>query len=99
MTQAAVKTQAAPASLTRTNEDVLVFPGLDPIGERFGRGLTDLLANLGYGDAVIRAGATQMMSVSEWQAERSAHDGMLRFQMKPIKGPMLLSIPVKLVAQ
>jgi flagellar motor switch protein FliM len=99
VSRAPSKAAAAPASLMRSNEDVPVFPGLDPVGDRFGRGLADLLASLGYGESVIRASATQMTSVSEWQAGRSASDALLRFQLKPIKGPMLISMPVKLVAQ
>jgi flagellar motor switch protein FliM len=99
VSRAPSKTAAASASLTRSNEDVPVFPGLDPVGERFGRGLADLLASFGYGESIIRATATQMTSVSEWQAGRSASDALLRFHMKPIKGPMLISMPVKLVAQ
>lgn len=99
MSRAPVKSVAAPASLTRSHEDIPVFPGLDPVGERFGHGFADLLANFGYGESIIRAGATQMTSVAEWQAARSGNDALLRFQMKPIKGPMLISIPGKLVAQ
>lgn len=99
MSRAATKSAPAPASLTRSNEDVPVFPGLDPVGERFGRGLADLLASFGYGQSIIRAGATQMTSVSEWQAGHCPNDAHLRFQLKPIKGPMLISMPVKLIAQ
>ena len=99
MNRAPSKKAAAPATLTRSNDDVPVFPGLDPVGERFGRGLADLFASFGYGESVIRAGATQMTSVSDWQSARSVNDAILRFDMKPVKGPMFVSIPAKLVTQ
>ena len=99
MSRAPSKKAAAPATLTRSNDDVPVFPGLDPVGERFGRGLADLFASFGYGESVIRAGAMQMTSVSEWQSARSLNNAILRFDMKPVKGPMFVSIPAKLVTQ
>lgn len=87
----------ARASLTRSNDDVPDFPGLAPIGERFGRGLADLLAGFGFGESVVRARAPQMTSVAEWLSQRSPDDALLRFQMHPMKGAMLLSIPANLV--
>lgn len=89
----------APVSLTRNQDEAPAFPGLGPVGERFGRGLADLLARFGFGETHVRADVSQMTNVGEWQSTRSAKDALLRFQMHPMKGAMLLSLPARLVVQ
>lgn len=99
MNSAAASSDTAPVSLTRSQDEAPVFPGLGPVGERFGRSLSDLLARFGFGENHVRAGAPLMTDVGTWQSGRSAQDALVRFQMSPMKGGMLLSVPAKLVIQ
>lgn len=90
---------AQPASLTGSRDDISDFPGLELVGERFARGLTDLFAGIGLGSALVRRSQTQMFSTADWEAAASPKSANFRFQLKPIKGSMLFCVPNGLIMQ
>lgn len=99
MTLRVKPSDAQPANLTGSKDDISDFPGLELVGERFARGLTDLFAGIGLGSAMARRGQTHMISLADWEASASAKSANFRFQLKPIKGSMLFCMPSSLIMQ
>ncbi len=99
MTLRTKPSDAQPASLTGSKDDISDFPGLELVGERFARGLTDLFAGIGLGSAMVRRGQTQMLSIADWEAAASVPSANFRFQLKPIKGSVYFCFPNALIMQ
>jgi flagellar motor switch protein FliM len=91
--------EAIPVSLLRERDDAPGFPGLDRIGERFSRGLRDVIAAAGGNQATITRGASQLKSFGAWRGEQAAFGALCRYHLPPIKGAMLMAIPPALIIQ
>jgi flagellar motor switch protein FliM len=91
--------EAKPVSLLRERDDAPGFPGLDRIGERFARGLRGAIAAAGGDGATVARGASILKGFAAWRSEQDAFGALCRYQLPPIKGAMLMTIPPALIMQ
>jgi flagellar motor switch protein FliM len=91
--------EAIPVSLLRERDDAPGFPGLGRIGERFARGLHNIIASVGADRATVSVGAIKLKSFGEWRSEQDASGALCRYQLPPIKGAMLMAVPPILILQ
>ena len=93
------KTTTQQASLVRPADADPHFPGLDRIGERFGAALRGVVAALGCRDTVFASTPVALSDLGTWRAGMEEPSAAVRFNLKPIKGTMLLTVPAGFVMQ
>jgi flagellar motor switch protein FliM len=85
------------ASLIREDDPAPAFPGLDRIGHRISNGMKDAFAGLGVADAIVAQAGLEITSFAKWRQDHSDLQALCRFQLKPLKGSALLTMPARAV--
>jgi flagellar motor switch protein FliM len=93
------KRDANPTSLVQTRETGPEYPGIVPIGKAFGQGLSALVTGFQSREVTFAVEATRCMSLAEWRDAGPAATILCAMRMKPLKGQMVVVLPVPLIAQ
>lgn len=91
--------KAVRMSLGTASEDVAAYVGLDRVGERFARGMTDMFEGFGVEAAKVRFLGTEALNVASWRQSHTDIALGATFQLKPFKGKMGIAFPAALVFQ
>jgi flagellar motor switch protein FliM len=82
-------------SLLRATDDAPVFPGLERVSERLGRGLRDVIGE----QITIEPQPAMLKTYEAWRVEQDASGAICRYHLHPVKGAMLLIFPPVLIAR
>jgi flagellar motor switch protein FliM len=93
------KNEARPGSLIRPNDGAISFPGLERIGDKFTRGLRQIIADLGSNDAVLSNDQIKIKAYGAVRIDHAELGAYCLFKLDMIKGGALVILPPALVRQ
>jgi flagellar motor switch protein FliM len=86
-------------SLIRGDGEAQVLPGLVPIGDRTARGIRTKVTEFCPFFPHIAPENAEWMTFAEWRARQFEISVTAKFKIRPLKGQMLIVIPIRLVSQ
>jgi flagellar motor switch protein FliM len=93
------RNEVRPGSLIRPNDGAISFPGLDRIGDKFARGLRQIIADLGGNEAVVTGDQAKIMTYGALRIDHTELAAYCLFGLDTIKGGAILIIPAGIVRQ
>jgi flagellar motor switch protein FliM len=91
--------EARPGSLIRPKDHAISFPGLARIGDKFARGLRQIIADLGGNETVVSNDQAKIMTYGALRIDHPELGAYCMFRFDMIKGGALVILPPDMVRQ